>query len=84
MSMSKQGIPFVAIGSDELSEKLGTVVTCPHCGNEHAVESGGPSKVFHDDGTESVGPAGFLQFYKCTGNGHVYLVGIQGKRWRPA
>jgi hypothetical protein len=25
-----------------------------------------------------------LQFYKCTGNGHVYLVGIHGKRWRPA
>ncbi len=77
--MSDQGVPFVAITDNELGEKLGYSIDCPHCGNKHAVESSGPSKVFHPDGTESVGPAGLLQFYTC--NGTAYLIGIKGQKY---
>jgi len=76
--MNDQVVPFVAITDNDLGEKLGCSIDCPRCGSKHAVESSGPSKVLHPDGTESVGPAGTVQFYRC--NGTSYIVGIKGQK----
>lgn len=65
-----------AIGHDELGPPLNDTIKCPHCGADHAIENSEPSRTLHSDGTESVGPAGLLQFYRCGDKS--YLAGIRG------
>lgn len=47
-----ENTPFVAIGNDELGAPLGDTVTCPFCGEEHAVISSdkGSLQFFRHDG----------------------------------
>ena len=59
------GIPYVAIGNDELGEQLGAEVDCPSCGQPHRVDR---------YGSETMG----LQTVKCT-DGGAYLVGLNGR-----
>jgi hypothetical protein len=60
-----------AISNDELGPPLGSTISCPHCGQEHAIHHG--ERVL-DDGTRE--PSDILQFYKCGDT--VYLAGIRG------
>ncbi len=74
---------YVAIGNNELGEKLGALLDCHKCGKRHRVQHSGQSKRYNTDGTISEGPSGLMQFYKCKGN--TYLCGIEGqaiKRWQ--
>ena len=34
------GIPFVAVGNDELGEMIGKTCKCPKCGKKHLVKYG--------------------------------------------
>lgn len=70
---------YIAVGADELGERLGRTIRCTRCGGTHAVEYSGPSTIHHPDGTTSVGPAGTLQFYRC-GDG-LFLAGVGGRAW---
>jgi hypothetical protein len=57
------------------------MLTCPHCGAEHAIEHSGPSKQLAADGSWEAGPSGLLQFYVCPQAG-TFLVGIENRRIR--
>lgn len=70
---------YVAIGADELGERLGRTIRCTRCGATHAVEDSGPSTIHHSDGTTSEGPAGTLQFYRCGDD--LFLAGVEGRAW---
>ena len=65
-----EGVPFFAIGNEELAQKklAGTHATCPKCGKKHKIEYGTGK-----DGKEST----TLGFVDCEGKS--YLVVINGK-----
>lgn len=66
-----------SIGNDEL-EKLKALeadTVCPACGEKHSVRYG---KAKQPDGTWVETTA--MAFVKCPETGHIYLVGIDGKR----
>ncbi len=67
-------LPYVAIGHDELTEplRIGQMLPCPHCGKRHRVQGGRLR-----DGTVT----DTLLFQRCGKDS--YLVGVNGKRWRP-
>lgn len=62
-----------AIGNDELEKmpSVGDTITCPHCGEQHAVEYG---REWLDDGWRE---SKAIAFYKCGDT--TYLCGIKGK-----
>jgi len=78
MNPDTDGVPFVAIGEEELGGPLGKTVRCERCGKRHAVENsnGGKRWSYATSGWIDV-QAGLLQFYKC-GEG-LFLVGINGR-----
>lgn len=59
---------MLAIGNNELGEKLGKTILCPHCQEKHPIKHGTDSK-----GNVSK----LLSFYDCGENS--YLAGIEGK-----
>ena len=65
--------PFVAIGNDELGEKVGKTLKCKRCGKRHKVRYG--ERVLSDGARQPSKMAGFI---KCRGK--AYLVAINGKR----
>ena len=71
-------LPYIAIGNDELGEKLGNVIACPHCGKRHRVQKGLSRKLL-PNGEYGPWEVSALQFYKCTKTGNTYLCGINGK-----
>ena len=71
--MSRDTVPFMAVGNDELGEQLGKTIICTHCLEEHVIEN---SKVKNEKG--ELVPSDILQFYKCGDT--TYLAGIKGKR----
>ena len=64
--------PFVAIGNDELGEKVGKTLKCKRCGKRHKVRYG---ERILPDGTMQ--PSKLVGFIKC--GGKPYLVAINGK-----
>ena len=64
--------PFVAIGNDEIGEKVGKTLKCKRCGKRHKVEYG---EEILKGGTRI--PSKLLGFIKCRGK--AYLVAIDGK-----
>lgn len=68
---------MLAIGNNELGRVLGESVSCPHCGESHAVENSAPSITYKADGSKTAGPAGLLQFYRCGDKS--YVCGLQGR-----
>jgi hypothetical protein len=71
------GAPFLAIGNDELGEPLGDTVTCPHCGETHAVVHAESI-----DGFGNVIGRGSVAWYKCGRTS--YMAGIGGLVWQGA
>ena len=69
------GAPFLAIGNDELGDPIGDTVTCPHCGETHAVVHAESI-----DGFGNVIGRGSLAWYKC--GDASYIAGIGGRAWR--
>lgn len=67
---------FMAVGSNELGDRLGDTIVCKICGESHPIEQSEPSRVIHSDGTIETGPPGLLQFYKCGET--AYIAGING------
>ena len=67
---------FIAIGNDELTEPLGDSVICYVCGASHPVTYG--RRIMQDGSRVPDRSAAFVQ---CRGK--TYLVGVDGKRWRP-
>ena len=68
----KKETPFIAVGNDELGDKVGEKAECPNCGKYHKVTHG---KERRDNGEwiESK----LLSFVKC---GKIsYLVAIKGR-----
>lgn len=81
MPRLSDGTPYIAVGANELKERLAAEIKCPVCGCMHPVEQSGPSKYYDSEtGEWKVGPAGLLQFYCC--GEKTYLAGIEGKAWR--
>ena len=66
----QEEIPYMAVGNDELGEKIGDKAVCPHCGELHVVEFGTDSK------TGKISE--MLGFVSCEGSR--YLVAIDGKK----
>lgn len=64
---------MLAIGNDELGEKLGDTIICPKCGEEHPIKFG---KQEMPDGTWV--ETKLLSFYRCGDKS--YLAGIKGQR----
>jgi hypothetical protein len=66
------GIPFLAIGNDELKDrptvKKGDLFDCPHCAEKHPLECGAD-----EHGNES----DLALFYKCGDKS--YLAALYGK-----
>ena len=64
-----EGVPFFAIGNEELAQKklAGTHATCPNCGKKHKIEYG-----TDEDGKESI-----LGFVDCGKKS--YSVAVAGK-----
>lgn len=67
----RKGKIMFAIEIDDLP-RIGTEITCPHCGEIHAIRYG--DKILKD-GTKQ--PSKLLAFYTCGGKS--YLAGIDGK-----
>ena len=67
-------IPFIAVGTDELTEDLGDSIHCPHCGEQHPIEYG--KQQVGDEWVESK----TLAFYSCGDKS--YLAGINGKKFK--
>ena len=63
---------MLAIGNNELGEKLGEVYKCTKCGGEHKITYG--TKTLADGTTAETR---VLSFYKC--GDKTYLAGIQGR-----
>lgn len=66
---------MLAIGNNELGEKLGDTIICPKCGEEHPIEFG-KKQLLDDTWIETK----ILSFYFC--GGKPYLAGIDGQRVR--
>jgi hypothetical protein len=66
------GVPYIAIGNNELGGELGDMARCPHCGEMRAVRYG--DQVL-DDGTRV--PSKTLAFVSC--GEASYIVGIKGR-----
>jgi len=64
---------MLAVGNNELGEKLGEVYQCPHCGEEHEIHYGKKQVV---DGSWVL--TKMLSFYKC--GDKTYLAGIDGRK----
>lgn len=60
--------PYLAVGNEELGAPVGETAPCPHCGKEYPVIDSEPK--------------GALQGVRCE-TGGLYLVGIDGKAWKP-
>lgn len=71
---SLEGVPFMAVGNDELGAALGKTIKCPQCFKEHDITEG----TVRDPVTGKQVPSDMLQFYKCGDT--TYLAGIKGKR----
>jgi len=67
-------IPFMAVGNDELGDKLGETITCPRCGEPHRIECG---KKFNPK-TKEYELSNLLQFYNC-GN-KSFMCGLNGRK----
>lgn len=63
---------MLAVGANELGEKIGNSYLCPRCGEEHPIEYG---KQEMPDGTWK--ETKLLAFYKCGDKS--YLAGIDGR-----
>ena len=61
---------YVAVGNDELGDKLGKTINCPSCGGQHDIKCSS-----EDPANE--GRIATLQYYKCGDT--TYLAGINGK-----
>lgn len=78
MGTDPQGIPFIAVGNDELSEMIGSHIKCYRCHKEHPVKYG--EKVLPDGSRK---PSQDLGFVRCDLDNNLYLVSIMGKIWKP-
>ena len=72
-------LPYIAIGNNELGDKLKSTIDCPHCGKRHRVQKSKSRKLLPNGELGPFEVSNLLQFYKCTKNGNVYLCGIEGK-----
>jgi DNA-directed RNA polymerase subunit RPC12/RpoP len=69
------GVPFTAIGNDELGEAIpdDRKIWCPHCGKRHKIKEARATRI---DGEPCDKPSG-AWFYKCGES--TYLAAIQNR-----
>jgi len=61
---------YLAVGNDELGDKLSKTISCPHCSEQHDIKCS-------SEDSANEGKTVTLQFYKCGDT--TYLAGINGK-----
>lgn len=67
---------MLAVGPEDLGEKVGKSIKCPHCGEEHPIKYGTQEM---PDGTWR--ETKMLAFYTCGEKS--YLAGIDGQLLKP-
>lgn len=63
---------YLAVGNDELGDKVEPIIDCPHCNGKHKIES------WFEDSKSSMPENLSLQTYKCGESSYVY--GINGRK----